>query len=307
VIKMRIWKLLSFLAIAVASASAIARDGGGSIDPFYIQNPEQFYYACNGSWQCNAPYRDTTGKTQRNTPINTGVRNLVLLVMGQSNNENEAPSAYTPTNGSAIDEFNIYDGSIYAASDPHLGASYNNTGPGLMDFRVADSLITSGKFDRVILVPMALGGSNIAMWANGGPLQNLPCVAMKRLAARGIAPGTNVTFAADWGQGEAEVGLGTSQAAYTASFNQIKTNLVNCGFSGRIFVNVETLNGTTSAAVQAAQAAVVDNVTVFAGANLDTMNNTTTFRVDGVHFNDNGSSNGASLKVTAWHASGAPF
>jgi hypothetical protein len=301
------------LALLIASVVALCGFGGvaSGPDPFFVPDGSQIYTACNGSWACNAPYTATTGRTVRNLTINTGIRNLVLFVMGQSNNESEAPSAYTATNASAIDELNVYDGAIYAAAEPHLGTSYNGSGPGLMDYRVADTLITNAKFDRVILVPMAIGGTNAAQWANGGVIQNLPCVAMARLAARGITPATtNVTFAADWGQGEAESGLSTTQVAYQGYMTQIATNLNACGFSGRFFVNVETWGGgAVYATVQAAQAAVVGttigNVAITAGANLDTLNNTN--RVDTTHFNDTGSAAGAALKVTAWHASGAPF
>jgi hypothetical protein len=291
--------ILSFLSAGFGGTAS-------SPDPFRVPDIAQVNYVCNGSWVCNAPYNATTGRTVRNLTINTGITNLVLFVMGQSNNENEAPSVYTATNASAIDELNWQDGAIYAAAEPHLGASYNSTGPGLMDYRVADTLITNGRFARVILVPMAVGGSSVAQWATG-PLANLPCVAMARLAARGITPSTtNVTFAVDWGQGEAEIALSTSQAAYQAALQQIKTNMQACGFSGRFFVNVETWGGgVTYANAANAQAAVIDNIFFFAGANLDTLNNTN--RVDTTHFNDTGSAAAAALKITAWHASGVPF
>ena len=301
--------IVAALLLLLSTGEAFARGraaGAGMADPFRVVDYSVIYVACNGSFGCNQPFTGATTKTPRNTAINTGVANLVLFVMGQSNNESEAPSAYTPTNGSAIDDFNVYDGSLYVASDPHLGTSWNSTGPGLMDFRLADAFITSGTFARVILVPMAIGGSNVLQWANGGPMQNLPCIALKRLAARGITPGmTNVTFAVDWGQGEAEASLSTSQSTYQTALGQIKTNMQACGWIGRFFVNVETWNNTTYAPAAAAQAAVVDNVFFFAGANLDSLNNSN--RVDTTHFNDTGSAAGAALKKTAMHASGAPF
>jgi hypothetical protein len=305
-----IMKRLTSILLLVVALCGFGGVASGP-DPFFIPDVSQIYPACTGTWKCNAPYT-AQGKTVRNLAINTGIRNLVLFVMGQSNNINGAPSAYTPTNGSAIDDFNVYDGVIYASSDPHPGASWNSGigAGGLMDFRVADALISNGKFDRVILVPMAIGGTNALQWANGGVIQNLPCIAMKRLAVRGITPTTNVTFAVDWGQGEAEIALGTSQSTYQTAITQIATNLDACGFSGRFFVNVQTWGGgITYAPVAAAQAAVagttVGNVAIKAGANLDSLNNTN--RVDTTHFNDTGSAAGAALKVTAFAASGAPF
>jgi hypothetical protein len=132
--------------------------------------------------------------------------------------------------------------------------------------------------------------------------------AMRRLAARGITPATpGVYFSFLWGQGEIEVGLGTTQAVYAARLATIKANMIAAGFSGRFFINVETwAAGSVSAAVQAAQAAFVDNVSVFAGGNLDTLN--ATYRhPDNVHFKDNGAASAATLIHNAMRASGAPY
>src|SRR5258708_4046779 len=96
---------------------------GSSVDDPYLLN-EYGQYFSPVLWQSNHGYTDTNGKTVRNTAINTGVKNLVLIIMGQSLGGAEAPTAYTPTNASAVDNFNIYDGSIYAYSDPPLGPTW---------------------------------------------------------------------------------------------------------------------------------------------------------------------------------------
>lgn len=296
-----------FFVITSAFAGSSGGKGGtpSVADPFYIPNVSAIYSACTGTWDCNNPYTDTTGRTPRNLTINTGIKNLVLIVAGQSNNINTAPTAVTATNATSIDVLNVYDGAIYPGTNPVLGASWNNAsplGPGFMDTAVADKLITAGKFARVILVPVAIGGLNAALMANGGPVQNLLCVAMGRLAARGITSQTNVTFAVDWGQGEAELGLSTSQANYTTYLTQMGTNLNACGFVGRFFVNKETyISGSTYAPVQAAQVAiagtVIGNVTFTAGADMDTLNGTN--RADNTHWNDLGITNGSTLKFNA--------
>jgi hypothetical protein len=305
--------IVAILAAIVSTWAFAAQNSVSTPDPFAVPDADQIYPICNGNWQCNAPFRDHGARTPlANQTVNTGIANLVLFVMGQSNNVNEAPTPYTATNASAISDFDYNDGTLYPAADAHFGCTsqVGTTGTGLMDYRVADTLITNGKFARVIIVCLAIGGTNILQWSNGGVIQNLPCVAMKRLAARGITPQTNVTFFADWGQGEAESSLSTTQLAYTTALDQIATNLSNCGFVGRMMVNVETWGGgVVYAPVQAAQAAVAGttfgNVNIIAGANLDSLNNAN--RVDTTHFNDTGSTNGAALKVTATHASGAPF
>jgi hypothetical protein len=325
VMKKSLSALVLLLALAGSAIAGNSASTGGSArpDPFQIPDISTIMNAsvCSSTFMCNAPNADTATKTARTQTVNNGVRNLIILVAGQSNNEPEAPSAYTPTNPTVIDNFNYLDGSMYAAADPVLGASRNGTGPGLMDLRVADQLITGGKFDRVILVPMAIGGSAGFDWGMApgtyvptgqpsGHLSNIPCIAMQRLAARGIVPGTNVTFIMDWGQGESEQGLSTTQIQYAAYLTYIATQLDSCGFVGRMFVNVMTwVGGPQYAPVAAAQTAfagtVIGNVTAFIGGNLDSLNNT--FRVDNTHFNDSGAASGATLKFNAWHASGAPF
>jgi len=85
------------------------------------------------------------------------------------------------------------------------------------------------------------------------------------------------------------------------------SNAQAAGFSGRVFVNQESwIRGSTSLSVTAAQAAVVNNRTVFAGANVDSLN--ATYRnSDNTHFNDAGAAQAASLMYTAMRASGSPF
>jgi len=251
-------------------------------------------------------YQDTNGKTVRSLAINTGIRNLVLITAGQSNWESTNPTLYTPTNSSVIDNFNIYDGAAYSIAGPLLGCSSSPLGPGNLGARVADLLVTNGKFDRVILVSIAIGSTSVADWGTGR-LQDRVGVAMRRLAARGITPATTgVTFALIWGQGENDTQAGTSQASYTSSLNSFIANAQAAGMSGRIFVTLESWNaGTTSANVRAAQAAVVTG-NVFQGGDMDTLN-ATNRQADNVHLNDTGAASMATLEYNAMHASGAPF
>src|SRR5882724_7979601 len=96
----------------------------------------------------NVGNQDTNAKTTRSLAINTGIRNLVLITAGQSNYESVAPSAYVPTNASVLDNFNPYNGQMYAAADPLLGTTLalpgGTAGPGSVSLRVADLLVTNG-------------------------------------------------------------------------------------------------------------------------------------------------------------------
>lgn len=280
--------------------------GGVSLpDPFVID--DSFSVAQGPS---ATPYRQTSGLTQRDQSFNPAQKTLVLIGAGQSNYVSLTPTLYTPTSSSVIDNFNFYDGGSYSIGGPLLGTQYNATmGPGNILARVAQNAITGG-FDRVVVVPIAIGGSTAAEWAAGSMSDRIG-VAMRRLASRGYIPGApGLTFALSWGQGETDNGNGTSQAAYAASMATVISNAQAAGFTGsscRFFINKQTwLTGAVSSAVQAAQAALPNGTTIFAGGDLD-MLDATNRQVDNTHFNDTGAAAGATLIWNAMHASGAPY
>jgi hypothetical protein len=213
---------------------------------------------------------------------------------------------------------------MYTYTDPPLGSTWaylslggsgstcgtiatcGSVGGRIADIFISgDGTVPASTFARVIVVPVAVGGTPIAQWDTNGPLFNRICVAMKRLAARGIIPQTNVTFAILWGQGEGD--HGTATATYKAALNDIQAQAVSCGFSGRLFVNEQTwLSGATDANVQSAQTSIVDNVKFWAGFNADSLS-ATNRQSDNTHFNDTGVAAFATGIAHAMHASGAPF
>lgn len=257
-------------------------------------------------------WNNPNGLTPRSQIINPAQKTLVLISAGQSLRANATTNLYTPINSSAVDNFNVYDGASYPISGPLLGPFYfdgvhppGGLGPGNPMAYVADQFVASGKFDRVILVPLAVNGTGIAIWATGQLATKVP-VAMKRLASRGIVPGmTGVTFALEFGQGEQDGVMGTSQAAWVAGWNLFKVNCDAAGFNGRYFVPLETWQaGATSSTIRAAQASVVDGIRVFQSGDIDTLN--ATFRQsDNTHML-NAPPTGA-LIYNAMHASGSPF
>lgn len=280
--------------------------GGGWVDPNLLP-------IITGGATLNL---NINGLARRSQSVNTGIRNLVLIVAGQSNLTDVAPSAYTPTNASAIDVMNNDDGAVYAAVDPLVGCSLTFSG-GNPALRLADNFIIASKFDRVILVPIAIGGASVADWATGTSTNRIK-VAMQRLAAKGFTAQTNVTVAIIWGQGETDTSQGTSQANYTTALNAVIANAAAAGFTGRWFIAKQSWNGTTvSAAVQAAQAAAVGG-SVFAGPDADSMIGTacsaSACRQNpdagggvNLHWTNAGSISYSSGWQTTMGASGAPF
>lgn len=278
--------------------------GGSSNDPYVlIENLR------NDNPYNNAGYQDVSAKTLRTQTIDTSIRNLILLNYGCSNGAGIAPAGYVIANGSKLDNHNIYDGATYAAADPLLSCNTSNLGNGNVMTVLGDKLITNGKFDRVILVPCAIGGSTTAMWGAGGIHYNRINVAMLRLAARGIVPGlTNVTFALVHLCGENEHGIAQADYIVNVVSNTAKIKSGAAAFSGRIFVNTQTiLANVTDATIRAAQVALVDNVNYFAGGDIDSLTGGTYRQADGTHLNAAGQAAAATLMYNAMHASGSPF
>lgn len=299
--------VLALLFGLIVSAGAIAQSC--AVEENYAAGE---VYICNGSVACNHGYTDVSGRSLSSQSLNLAVKNLILISAGQSLRGSEAPTAYVPTNASAVDNLNIYDGLVYAWADPPLGTTAAGTsvsggGSGNINGRIADLFINAGKFDRVVVVPIAVGGSSVAQWDVGGPLYDRICLALQRLRAKNMVAQPNVTVAIEWGQGETDKSLGTSQAAYTASLQRVIDRAKACGFTGRFFVAKESwISGATGSAVQAAQAAVVDNVTVFASGDIDSLNSSNRLS-DNTHLNDTGMAAAAALIKAAMSASGAPY
>lgn len=236
----------------------------------------------------------TQGRPIRDPRINPGERTGIFICAGQSNSASYVNVPYSPTNPAKIDNLNIYDGGTYAAIDPLLGCeAYSAFAiPGNMFLRVADKMISTGVFDRVILIPIGIGGSSVNLW-NSRPFGDRLIVAFERARAVGL----EVT-AVLWQQGEADQAGGTTQAAYSASLSGVISRPRGMGFNAPWFIaKCSYFLGATSAAVIAAQTAIVNNTDIFAGANTDTI--TSGGRYDNGHFNATGANTAADLWVTA--------
>lgn len=257
-----------------------------------------------GAEGTNAGNANANGRTQRNGALVSGQSTAVLVIFGQSNTCNVNPSSYTPANASVCDNFNIYDGGVYAATDPLLGCSTSTLGPGNPFLRLADTLITNSVFQRVILVPAGIGATTVAMWAADS--YNRISVTFKRLAAAGLTA-TAVLYQ----QGETDCGNGTSQSAYAASLATFISTCRGNGYNGPIFIAESTWSGTAiSTGIENAQIAAVTGGAngIWSLGNMD--QNTTTWRQSGAgepHLNNVGAAAWSSVMYTSLIAYGAPF
>lgn len=261
--------------------------GGSSSDPFVFGEnlrPDNPYN--------NRGFSITTSKVL-SSPINKSVRNLILFTTGDSNMAGVAPSGTVLVNSTVIDNFNIYDGVIYKAADPLLGCNFSGLGIGGISGKVADKIISGGRFDRVIIVPIAIGGTTTNIWAAGGVLYTKLSTAVDKLARMGITPSTNVTFTLINQIGANEPGQ--TPTAYASNVRSMVIKAQSLGFSGKVFIPIYSmLLGVTDAGVQAGEALLVDNITYFTAGNIDSLSNIYR-QADVTHFTDAGQVQVASI------------
>lgn len=290
------------MGLLLLSSEALAGDGPSTIDPYQIIITD---ILPNGPAAPVGP--NVAPSTSQSLDLTK--KNLVIIVAGQSNLGNPAPSAYSPTNGSSLFNFNIWDGAIYPAADPLVGC--NSVKIGNPALRLADSIVTAALFDRVYLVPIAIGGTTVAQW-DSGPLNNFFKITFMRLAQRGIVAGANVTIVVIWGQGESDNLAGTSQANYTTGITDVINQTRQAGFTGSFYVAEQTWNsGTSSTAVQNSQLAIVNHPSgIYAGpvadALIGTCGGSACRQADNTHFSDTGSASYAAAWLAALQA-GKPF
>lgn len=216
--------------------------GGSATDPCALINVFGVDVAVN------LPVRMLTdvpgGRTLVDPVLDPNKRNAIIVVGGQSNSASCVHATYTPTNPTKIDQLSIWTGNVYRAVDPMLGDTTNPSldatdrfNQGSVFLRVADGLITANLYDRVILVPIGVGGASVAEWMPGGYLNHRVLATARRLQARSYTP----TFLL-WVQGATDQARGTSQADYLARSKALLTDFrATAGWNCPIFYGLDTI------------------------------------------------------------------
>jgi hypothetical protein len=155
-------------------------------------------------------------------------RTAVIFVAGQSNVANHAEQLQTTAYGDRVVAF--FEGACSIASSPLLGATALE-GDSLTP--MADELIRSGRFDRVVLAPVAVGGTEIVRWVEGD-LAPVLGQALDAVQAR-----YRVTHAI-WHQGETDADNGTSAADYRRRFDILLGRWRAKGMAAPVLVSVTT-------------------------------------------------------------------
>ena len=209
-----------------------------------------------------------------------------------------SPSASVLSHGANIHNLNLYDGGLYAGADPLLGCQNIPTrGPGNIFTRMADKLITDGKYTDVVLVSVGIGGSPVNAWATDPTLNRRATVGAGRAAAIGLKVSAFL-----WMQGEADTA--TSQASYATDLATVISMPRIAGLNAPWLIGKCTYAlGAVAPAVQAAQAGIVNGIDIFAGANTDTLTGTAVNRqADDTHFSDAGAVAAGNLWAAAIEA-----
>lgn len=238
-------------APAVAATSADPQDTYGALD------------------KDRGSFNDPSGRQQVACGTLAAKETAVLLVAGQSNASNDSQGFYEP--GPEVYNFNLFDGNCYKAKEPLLGATGRG---GTFSTRLADAMIRNGLAKRVVIAPIAVGGTRVEEWAPGGVFHRRLLVAVRRLHDSGLQP-----TAVLWQQGEGNVAPNARKEAYEKNFREIAVTLRQNGVTAPILVAVSTVCANRNASpelnaareqIRAALREVVDpRLGVFAGPDTD--------------------------------------
>ncbi|CAA9585618.1 MAG: hypothetical protein AVDCRST_MAG86-3463 [uncultured Truepera sp.] len=214
-------------------------------------------------------------------------RVMVALTFGQSNAANSGETRYR----SRGRVYNFYQGKLYAARDPLLGATGRG---GSVWTRLGDRLVAQGRYDAVVFVPLGVGATGIARWAPGGDLHAKVVSAIREVKGSGL----NVTHLM-WHQGESDVGR-TGTLTYETMFLDMLVSIRDEGVNAPIYVSVATRchNQGADRTIRRAQQGLVDpSLGIYAGPDTDKLGRR--YRYDRCHFSTEGLEKFAELWLKA--------
>jgi hypothetical protein len=204
----------------------------------------------------------------------------VLLLIGQSNAANDQGQRH---DGASANVINFADGKCYLAASPLLGTEGEF---GESWTLLANKLLASKRFEKVVLVPAAVGSTEIARWAEGGDVNR----ALLRTVESAMSQYKFTHIL--WHQGETDFRLNTPEEAYAQSFRSLLNSLRAKGVLAPIYVSVASYeqrykNWVKDNPISAAQKAVVNGSDILAGPDTDALVGAMD-RYDGTHFSATG-------------------
>jgi hypothetical protein len=238
-------------------------------------------------------FRKSSGRAAVATKLFSESATLaVILGVGQSNIGNEGdPKALFAPKGQVYN-FNFFNGRCYRAKDPLLGAGMNRSNALT---RVGDLLTERGYYQRVLLVPIAHGGTFASEWAPGGRMFPRVQLTFDRLKERNIKL-THIM----WQQGEAEAAQEKADPEqWKWYFNSFVSAIRAKGSYAPIYVAQCTVCcNDPNEQIRSAQREVVSRgAGILPGPDLDTIGREE--RWDGCHFSAIGLRHAADLWCSA--------
>jgi len=214
-------------------------------------------------------------------------KTAVIVVHGQSNAANFGSARHSARE--AVDNFDAATGKCFAAVDPLLGS--DGIG-GSFATRLGDILIQAGRYDRVILVPLARGGASLSFLNNEGAV--LITNGIPKLKAAGLTP-THILFQ----QGETDAVSTTTTEEYASLLHQLVKRFRAAGFDAPFYLSrsakCDYVEPNNIAAVRAGQLSAVDEaLNIRPGPDTDTIGNEGR-SPDGCHMNEAGTLANAGL------------
>lgn len=240
-----------------------------------------------GMTQVNLTELAPPPRTER--PCVTGPgKTAVIVIHGQSNAANYGNARYVARK--PVDNFDPATGRCFAAADPLLGA---DGAGGNFATRLGDILIEAGRYDRVILAPVAVEGASLSVLNNeqAARIENV----LAKLRSAGLTP-THFLFQ----QGEKDAMLTTTQAQYVSQLHQLVRRIRNAGFDAPFYLSQSTkcdvVDPKNVAEVRAGQFAAVDHtLNIRLGPDTDVIANDGRNPFDGCHMNALGTLANAAL------------
>lgn len=208
---------------------------------------------------------------------------MICFTFGQSNAADYGMGIYTCHNAEI---YNYYKGDLYKAKEPLLGP--DGAGSSVWT-RVADMLIDSGLYKKVIIVPCGIGQTSVKCWSEGDCRKKLD-ETLDYLAKDSIQP-THIF----WQQGETDNVDNTTKSEYKQRLNQVikdfRDRKVMAPFyvaiTGYFPYNNPNPFGIDPDITGAQLEVIQETPAVKPGPNTDSLN-LAYYRVDGVHFTEKG-------------------
>ncbi|MFA4870514.1 MAG: sialate O-acetylesterase [Pedobacter sp.] len=207
---------------------------------------------------------------------------MICLTFGQSNAGNYGNGTYSTRN----EVYNYYKGKLYKAEEPLLGP---DGGGSSVWTRVADMLIDSGLYEKVIIVPCAIGGTSVECWSEGHCKDKL-------IKTLDYLENDNIKLThIFWDQGETDNVDNTTTAEYKKRLKEVIKMIRDRKFNAPFYTSIssyfpynnDNLYGIDPDVIKAQEEVIKEIDNVKRGPNTDSLN-LAYYRADAVHFTEKG-------------------